>query len=186
MAKRKFGQIFSAQSIKIAAIFACLCLTACDFMADYSSVSAAADARGDGPPGLQPVVLLGGTDDGGDGFADWQAADGRPTIITGPQSAQHIWIAARMKNLWPKQVHMAIELFDDETGQLIKPGKVEVTISFAQDGDWMSYSGLPAFVKEPCNIRDRKLRAHLTLTDLYGATTTADAFITPKWDRQCP
>lgn len=172
-------------ALAIAAVF--FSLTGCDFLenAAAADADAATDAQGEIDAGPQPTVHVGGTSDSGDGFVDWAAGDFHPNIIRGPQGGQHIWIAARMQNLWPKKMRMAIELFDAATGELVKPGKVEITITFNPDGDWLAYSGMPAFVKEPCKIKDHKLRAHLTLNDLYGVTTSADAFITPKWDGFC-
>ncbi len=162
-------------------------LTGCDFL--ETGTGGDADGAGDGQndidAGPQPTVRVGGTNDSGDGFLDWAPGDAHPNIIRGPQGGQHIWIAARMQNLWPKKMRMSIELFDNDTGVLVKPGKVEITITFKEEGDWLAYSGMPAFVKEPCKVKEHKLRAHLTLNDLYGVTTSIDAFITPKWDGYC-
>ena len=159
----------------------------CDFLATSAGGQAVGDAAGDGQ-GLAPVVWLGGTDDFGEGFVDWATGDARPNINSWGQGAmRHIWVGVRMKNLVPQHVHFKMEFLDDATGTPIAPGPTELTTGFKQHADtWLVYSGMPGFLKEPCKIKDRKLRARLTLTDVNGASASGEAVITPRYAGFCP
>lgn len=120
-------------------------------------------------------------------FVDWQGAMVSPKIVSGPQGGQHIWVGVRAKNVWPQKLRMAVQMWDAETGELVKPGRVEIThtVTAGPDG-WLEYTGIPAYVKLPCAVQDRKLRVRLEISDLYGVAAAQEAFIRPKWDGFCP
>jgi len=136
-----------------------------------------------------PMVQLGGTDDGGDGFVDWSGGSATPQLMNaGSQvSLRHIWLGVRMKNMQPQHVHFKIEFFDATTGASLPPGSTEITTGFKiRDGDWLSYSGMPGFLKDPCKIKGRKLRARMTLTDPSGSTAVTEEVIIPRYNGICP
>jgi hypothetical protein len=135
----------------------------------------------------KPSVWLGGSDKDGATFVDWSDGTVKPLIISGPQGGQHIWVSVRARNVYPSKLRMAVQMFDAETCEVIKPGRVEIThtMNVKPDGT-MEYTGIPAFVKFPCSIRGRRIHVHLDISDLYGVTAEDDAEITPYWDGWCP
>jgi len=180
------------QSLTVERCLAAVCLaavclagaSACGVASDPADVP---DALADvGDTALEkPTALIGGACDNGAGFVDWHSAEAKPAILRGIQGGQHIWVSARAKGVWPKKMRLAVTAYDAETGDLMKPGKVELTNSMKNDGPWLLYSGIPAFVKEPCKIKDRKLRIELVLSDLYGVQAKDEVFIRPTWDGFC-
>lgn len=140
-----------------------------------------------------PQVVVGGALDPGTGFVDWaDEGVGLPTpatIISGPQGGQHIWVSVRTKGLWPSKARIGVEFVDPETGAIAKPGRVEVIGTLKTDPtapQWLLYEGLPAFIKEPCLIRERPLRAVLKVVDLYGRSVQDTALLKPVWTGWCP
>lgn len=140
-----------------------------------------------------PQAVVGGSFDHGAGFVDWteQGADlpTPATIISGPQGGQHIWVSVRTKGLWPTKARMGVQFVDPQTGAIAKPGVVEVIATLKTDPtapDWLLYEALPAFIKEPCGVRDKPMRAELKVVDLYGRTVQDTAVIVPTWTGWCP
>lgn len=146
---------------------------------------AGADVASTGDGSSAPAVWTGGSNDDGTGFVDWRSGEVKPTIIMGPQGGQHVYVSLRISNLWPKKIRMGVEMRDAETDEVVKPGRIEITSSLKADGDWMAYTGMTAFVKEPCKISDRKIKVHVDVSDLYGVKATDDAVITPHWGGYC-
>ena len=133
-----------------------------------------------------PKVLVGGSDADGQTFVDWASGAVQAKVISGPQGGQHIWVSVQASNLWPVKLRMVVQMFDVETGELVKPGKVEITHTMNPTcGPWFTYTGMPSFVKEPCKINGRKLRVHLEASDLYGLAASSDAFIVAQYDGFC-
>lgn len=177
-----------------AAVLVCACVSppsAAD-AADGSEVAGAdgGDAAIDDPggPPQKPKAIVGGSCDNGSGFIDWHGVEERPAIIRGIQGGQHIWASVRTQGLWAKKIRLSVEMFDAETGDVMKPGKVEITTSLKlNDGQgWLLYAGIPAFVQKPCNVMDRKLKVRFEANDLYGVQAVSEAFIRPTWDGFCP
>ncbi len=175
-----------------------LCLTACGSSRPLPSVdaisgdidlpddvSSTADCPAPAKIGKLPKAWIGGANDDGTGFVDWRSGAVTPTIIMGPQGGQHVYVSVRAANLWPKKIRMGVEMRDALTDEVVKPGRIEITSSLKADCEWMTYTGMTAFVKEPCKISDRKLKVHLDVSDLYGVKATDDAVITPHWEGYC-
>lgn len=134
-----------------------------------------------------PEAQVGGSCDDGWGFVDWHDGEKTPKIIMGIQGGQHIWATIRVRNVHLKKLRMAVEMRLADTGELVKPGRVELTTTPKQVyGDWTGHEGMPVFVKEPCKIMGKKIRVQLEVSDLYGVKATDEAFITPTWNGYCP
>lgn len=149
---------------------------------------------GDGDPTVS--FEIGGSSDEGEGFVDWSAGDATPPMIRGPQGGQHVWVSVRARGLWPKKARVAIEMFLDETGVVVKPGRVPITANLhpedpaLQDAEpdleaWYGFEGITAFVRCPCQVQGKRFRVVATIEDLYGADGTDEAYITPTWDGSC-
>jgi len=162
-------------------------LAACGNVGSIGSDNHSTDAADlpDGATPTQPTAWVGGANDDGSGFVDWRSGTARPTIIMGPQGGQHVYVSVRVAALWPKKIRMGVEMRDAQTGEVVKPGRIEITSSLKADEAWMAYAGMTAFVKEPCKISDRKMKVHLDVSDLYGVKATDDAVITPHWAGYC-
>lgn len=174
---------FDYRKILAGACAACL-VCGCDMLRMDEDFDNGADASS-----AAPTVQLGGTDDGGDGFVDWTGGNATPQLMNvGAQvSLRHIWLGVRMKNMQAQHVHFKIEFFDAATGASLPPGSTEITTGFKdRDGDWLAYSGMPGFLKDPCKVKDRKLNARLTLTDPSGSVGVSEATITPRYNGICP
>ncbi len=157
--------------------------------ADSGTVSETAGQdglTGDATP-QKPLVRVGGADPEGKGWLDWSGGKHTPEMLKGPQGGQHIWVSARTAGLHPKKARITVTMYvETPTGdQLVKPGTVEMTGTLKWENDWLVYAGLPAFVKEPCVIRDQKVRVELAVDDLYGVHADDKAWITPVWKGYC-
>lgn len=138
------------------------------------------------PASQQPAAWIGGSDADGQTFVDWKSGTAFAAIISGPQGGQHIWVSVRVKHVSPVKLRMGVQMIDSETCDLVKPGRVEITHTMIPKPDGIfEYTGIPAFVKEPCKIKSRKLRVHLDISDMYGLETEAEATITPQYDGFC-
>jgi hypothetical protein len=182
-----------------AVLLACGCLACTGACESAAGIDVSDDGSGgsdnSGPridarphPDVVPTVAVwvGGSQDDGNGFVDWENGNSKPKIIRGPQGGQHIWVSARAKGMHPKKIRLGVEMFDAETGDPMKPGRVEVTVSLKpEDWGWELYAGIPAFVKEPCKVMNRKLKVKFDASDLYGVGATDEAFIWPTWDGAC-
>lgn len=159
----------------------------------------------------KPLSAVGGSDKTGNGWIDWSGTKVTPEILKGPQGGQHIWVSARTRNLHPKKARISVTMFvegpagkvcaedyDCQSGQcvqvlegkvcadvVVKPGTVEMTGTLKWENDYLVYTGLPAFVKEPCKIMDKKVRVELSVDDLYGVHADDKAWITPIWTGFC-
>ncbi len=132
-------------------------------------------------------VQVGGANEDGTGFVDWSSGTFSPKVITGPQGGQHVWVSTKSIRVSPTKLRIGVIMHDAETGDLVKPGRVEMTHTPAKNAEgWYEYDGIPAFVKEPCVISGRKLKVDLDISDLYGVTASTSAFITPHFDLWCP
>lgn len=164
-----------------------------------AACTATVDPEPDAGPcgGEGPLARIGGAVDIPAGgtltFVDWHAPtpDGgppRPAIISGPQGGQHIWAGVQMRGLAPKKLRMAVTLWFADTGEKVLPGRVEITKTMeAKDACLFEYVAMPAFVKEPCKVQNRLLRADLELSDLYGVRATDSVKILPgAFDGYCP
>jgi hypothetical protein len=137
-------------------------------------------------PAKDPMVEVGGATDAGKGFIDWSDGQSSPAILRGPQGGQHIWVSVRARNVHPKKLRMAITMFIEETGKRVIPGRVTVTSTLKPDKDgWFLYQGVPSFVKCPCQIVGKKLRAELEIIDLYGRTASNEVWLSSTWDGSC-
>jgi hypothetical protein len=166
-------------------------LTACGDVAGVAKVDGgpAAEVAGADADSL-PLAQVGGANELGEGFVDWSAGAPAAAILRGPQGGQHIWVSALTRNLWYKKARVAVTLYVEATGaadEMVKPGRVEVTgtLKSADQAGWLIYAGLPAFVKEPCKIMNKRVRVELEVSDLYAVKATDKAWITPTWDGYC-
>ncbi|MBI5608290.1 MAG: hypothetical protein HY902_05365 [Deltaproteobacteria bacterium] len=146
-----------------------------------------ASAAGTAEDPLQ--VEVGGADSGGYGFVDWSKPGVDATIITGPQGGQHIWVSARAKLAGPTALDVAVTMYREATaGQaeaLVKPGTVEILRKSESQGAWQVLAGVPAFVKEPCKIRNHRVRVEAVVRTNDGKQAAAKAWITPHYDGYC-
>ncbi|MBM4342741.1 MAG: hypothetical protein FJ100_05135 [Deltaproteobacteria bacterium] len=151
------------------------------------SQTAGPDGQPGDIPNTKPTTRVGGADPEGKGWLDWSTGKDTPEILKGPQGGQHIWVSARTANLHPKKARITVTMFlETPTGdQVVKPGTVEMTGTLKWEEGWLVYAGLPAFVKEPCVIRDKKVRVELAVDDLYGVHAADTAWITPVWKGYC-
>lgn len=146
-----------------------------------------ASSAGTGEDPLQ--VEVGGANASGYGFVDWSTPGTDATVITGIQGGQHIWVSARAKLAGTTTLNVAVTLYREATsGQaeaLVKPGTVEIQRKSEADGTWQVLSGVPAFVKEPCKIREHRVRVEALVRTPDGRTAAAKAWITPHFDGYC-
>ncbi len=156
-----------------------------DAAADSDNPGAETKAADAGP--TKPLTKVGGANPEGKGWLDWSSGTDKPEILKGPQGGQHIWVSARTANLHPKKARIIVTMYlETPTGdQIVKPGTVEMTGTLKWENDWLVYAGLPAFVKEPCVIRNMKVRVELAVDDLYGVHAEDKAWITPVWKGYC-
>lgn len=163
---------------------------------DGDSDTTSADSSSDTGPSA-PTSRVGGANKLGDGWLDWSDAKQTPEILKGPQGGQHIWVSARTWHLHPKKARVAVTMYlESPTGDvMVKPGRVEVTGTLKLpgevtgtsrgEGSYLLYSGLPSFVKEPCKIKDKRVRVELEVSDLHGVQATDKAWIYPVWTGYC-
>lgn len=135
----------------------------------------------------KPLSAVGGSDKTGNGWIDWSGTKVTPEILKGPQGGQHIWVSARTRNLHPKKARISVTMFVEGPAgdEVVKPGTVEMTATLKWENDYLVYTGLPAFVKEPCKIMDKRVRVELSVDDLYGVHADDKAWITPIWTGFC-
>ncbi|MSP92483.1 MAG: hypothetical protein EXR79_11900 [Myxococcales bacterium] len=163
-----------------------VCVASCEVAAPDAVADCPSPDSADPDAATAPVAWGGGSLGDGSGFVEWDDGKATPVIIRGPQGGQHIWVSVRCKGFHPKKIRLGVEMFDAETGDAMKPGRVEVTISLKPDVEaWSLHAGIPAFVKEPCKVKNRKLRVKFDVMDLYGVHGQDEAFITPTWDGLC-
>ncbi len=174
-----------------AALVAPALATGCATEADFAPADSAPYAQDTGTleDGAieQPQAEVGGASEEGTDFVDWSSGSAEPAITRGPQGGQHIWVSAHIRHVFPNKIRVAVTMYLEETATSIevKPGRVEMTGNLKADGDWLIYPGIAAFVKEPCKIKDRKVRVELDVDDLYGRKVQAKAWIRPTWDGVC-
>ena len=135
--------------------------------------------------GGPPAVRIGGANEEGEGFIDWNAGEAFAPMIRGIQGGQHIWVSVRARNVSHKKLRMAITATLIDSGKIVIPGRVEYTSTLSTTDGWLFYEGAQSFVKCPCQVQGRKLRVRLEVVDLYGRTATHEATITPTWDGNC-
>ncbi len=157
-----------------------LLLSGCGFVSQ-PGVDAGGSADVLGPPGLE----IGGADDSGLGFVSWRDGTARPTIISGPQGGQHIWVSAHIRGLWPKKISLSVGMHDFLTGALVLPGDVTRIVDLTPYPDDYEYQGFIAYVSNPCAIADRAIRVEMVASDLYGVATSDSAVVTPQWSYPC-
>jgi len=156
---------------------------------DVGAVDAPAADPGSPDASTSPWASVGGANEMGEGFVVWTDGKGQPEILKGPQGGQHIWVSARTRNLHPKKARVAVTMHVEGPAgdEMVKPGRVEIigTLKSEPDFDGLLYAGLPAFVKEPCKIMNKKVRVELEVDDLYGVHAAAKAWISPVWKGYC-
>jgi len=141
-------------------------------------------------------LLIGGASDSGETFTSLEGCP-QVHIIHGPQGGFHIWISVRVRNVSPKKAEIHVRMEDAETKATVKPGETTLTVNLmlaagSQKTDplpWYEYTGVPAFVKDPCTIHGRKLRVISKVIDLFGAEQQAEAclsgYLDATWLPQC-
>jgi len=143
------------------------------------------DATADGGTDEAPAVEIGGCDDDGKGFVDWSQSKSKPPMLRGIQGGQHIWFSVKARNVSKKKLRMAVTLIVEETTRTVIPGRVEYTSTLPEVDGWYFYEGARAYVKCPCQVVGKQLRAELEVIDLYGRTASDQVWITPTWDGSC-
>ncbi len=135
------------------------------------------------------LVQVGGASPSGNGFVDWSTLGTGAAIITGIQGGQHIWVSARAKLAGATTLDVAVTMYREATGgqaeAMVKPGTVEIQRKAETDGAWQVLAGVPAFVKEPCKIREHRVRVEAVVRTGDGRTAAAKAWITPHFDGYC-
>lgn len=133
------------------------------------------------PPGSSTLVI-GGANDDGTGFVDWHGETVAPPIIMGPQGGQHVWVSIRSSHDFnATKMRITIDMTDLDTSEVVKPGQMQFTRTLVESGDWLQFSAITAYVKEPCKIRGHHVRVHVSAEDLVGMTGSDEAVIVPKW-----
>lgn len=150
-----------------------------------ADADAGADGGGDTSEVIE-VVVGGGDDETGVGFVDWSTGQVTPPMIRGPQGGQHVWVAVRTRGLWPAKMRINVTMTLLDTGVAVKPGTVPLmpTLTPAEDG-WHTVDRITAYVKCPCQVKDRLVRVSVETVDLYGLSGAAEATIRPTWDGDC-
>ncbi len=178
-----------------ALLLVCVGLTGCAGSSGSSDTGNASDAKTADLPGdvtdTTPRVLVGGADDGGNGFIDWASGTYPATVIHGPQGGQHIWVSAKTRNLFPNKARISVTMYLETPGaaeEVVKPGTTTVTGTLKAfpappelPSEWLIYAGLPAFVSQPCKLAQQKVRVQVEVSDLYGVLASNKAWIRPKW-----
>ncbi len=128
------------------------------------------------------TLLIGGANDDGTGFVDWHGATATPPIIMGPQGGQHVWVSVRTtRDFYASKMRFTIDMTDLDTAQEVKPGPMQFTRTLIDDGTVLQFSGITAYVKEPCKITGHHVRVHVDVSDLVGLTGSDEAVIVPNW-----
>lgn len=148
-------------------------------------LTACATAAVDAPPATSAITIGGATDDG-TGFVDWHGATVSPPVVMGPQGGQHIWVSLRTgREFYANKMRILIDMMDLDTGEVVKPGQIPFTRNLTEDGNALAFSGLTAYVKEPCRIKGHRVRVHVSVEDLVGLTGSDEAIVTPTWSGYC-
>lgn len=131
-------------------------------------------------------VVVGGSDEPGQVFVPWTATGAVAPMIRGPQGGQHVWVSVRTRGLWPKKMRLDVTMTAIDTNVVVKPGKVPLLLSLVPGPDgYDEVIGVTAYVKCPCQVKDRKLRVDVDVVDLYGLVGHGVGYVTPTWDGDC-
>jgi len=184
----------TAQLIVATSVVA-LCLAACEVAAPTHGLlgpgAAIAGAGGAAYP-EEPTLFVGGTSESGEAYVSLDTCpDVR--IIHGSQNGYHIWTSVRACAVNPHKAVVFMHLEDAETDAWVKPGQIGLWVNLlpmvstpptgqTDPRPWFEYTGLPAFVKDPCAIHGRPLRVVAELQDKAGATAHAQGCLTGYLD----
>ncbi len=160
-------------------------LTGCPSETTTSNDAGTVDGGADGTDETIAVVV-GGSDEPGQVFVDWPETGASAPMIRGPQGGQHVWVSVRTRGLWPKKMRLDVQMTAIDTEVVVKPGKVPLLLSLSPGPDgYDEVIGVTAYVKCPCQVKDRKLRVDVDVVDLYGLVGHGTGYVTPTWDGDC-